>query len=152
MPYFSSWPELTRGHRRKRRIADERRLYVARKPKRRSRRVRIPPRKRVLRWSERYPRGIQMRRHESRSARIPTSSLELGPRVTSASSKARGGKDDVATSLARIATRCPSRSRHRAGVPIKSKRPCVIRAPACRHRWTRLLRSKHRNVYSSGPL
>lgn len=70
--------ELTREHRRKRRIADKRRLYVARKPKRRSRRARIPPRERVLRWSERYSRGIQMRRHESRSARIPTSSLELG--------------------------------------------------------------------------
>lgn len=133
MPYFSSWPELTRGHRRKRRIADKRRLYVARKPKRRSRRVRIPPRKRVLRWSERYPRGIQMRRHESRSARIPTSSLSLSLELGHESrARARKPAEVRTTSVARIATRCPSRSRHRAGVLIKSKRPCVIRAPACR--------------------
>lgn len=72
-------------------------------------------------------------RNSNETPRIPVGahSNELSrarPRVTSASSKARGGKDDVATSVARIATRCPSRSRHRAGVLIKSKRPCAISA------------------------
>lgn len=128
-PYriFRVTRELTREHRRKRRIADKRRLYVARKPKRRSRRARIPPRERVLRWSERYSRGIQMRRHESRSARIPTSSLELGHE-----SRARARKLAVVQTTSQRRSFASQRDvrqdrviarGEREGVLIKSKRP-----------------------------
>lgn len=63
-----------------------------------------------------------MRRHESRSARIPTSS-RARPRVTSASSKARGDTDDVATSVSLASQRDVRQDRVIArGVLIKSKR------------------------------
>lgn len=120
-------------HRWKRKDRGRRTTCTARKPKRRSRRARIPG-ERILRWSERYPRGIQMRRHES------CESSDAGWRAF----RRANGHGDESRARELVEARATSSSveplrpmsvkiASSRGSLIKSKRPIrVIRTPACR--------------------
>jgi len=109
---------------------------IARKPKRRSRRAHIPG-ERVLRWSDRYPCGIQMRRYESRESSNASWRAFRWASEYGDESRARELVETRATSP--FVESAPtdvrrSRSRHHAGVLLnQSERSVsVIRAPTCR--------------------
>lgn len=119
-------------HRWKREDRGRRTTCIARKPKRRSRRARIPA-ERVLRWSERYPRGIQMRRHESREPSDAGWRAFRRANGHGVESRARELVEARATSSSRSGRR-PSRSRHHARVLLNQsgRSVGVIRTPTCR--------------------